>query len=137
MSATSAARRDRRRAGLWSLLRAIATGNDAIALQLLTTRPQLATATVDVGASREKAKAYYLDQIGHYVYAGDTALHVAAAAYHTRVARDLVAYGAKLDARNRRGATPLHYAADGAPGSEHWNPEAQAAMVDYLIGAGA
>jgi ankyrin repeat protein len=40
-------------------------------------------------------------------------------------------------ARNRRGAEPLHYAADGSPGSAYWDPEAQRDVVMYLIGAGA
>jgi hypothetical protein len=32
-----------------------------------------------------------------------------------------VAHGASVRARNRRGAEPLHYAADGNPGSAGWN----------------
>jgi ankyrin repeat protein len=49
----------------------------------------------------------------------------------------LVAAGADPSARNRRGAQPLHYAADGHPGSPNWNPERQAATVALLIEAGA
>jgi hypothetical protein len=33
------------------------------------------------GATRQAAQAHYLHAIAHYVYAGDTALHIAAAAY--------------------------------------------------------
>src|SRR5205814_1829037 len=40
-------------------------------------------------------------------------------------------------AMNRRGAQPLHYAADGIPGSDAWRPAAQAAVVAALIAAGA
>jgi ankyrin repeat protein len=73
----------------------------------------------------------------HYVYAGDTALHIAAAAYQRGIAEELVSKGADVRARNRRGAEPLHYAADGIPGSDAWDPDAQYAVVEFLIGAGA
>jgi len=49
----------------------------------------------------------------------------------------LIATGANVRARNRRGAEPLHYAVDGMPGSRTWNPPAQAATVARLIAAGA
>jgi ankyrin repeat protein len=49
----------------------------------------------------------------------------------------LIATGANVRARNRRGAEPLHYAVDGMPGSRTWNPPAQAATVARLIEAGA
>jgi hypothetical protein len=68
---------------------------------------------------------------------GDTALHIAAAAYQERIAIELIARGADVRAKNRRGAEPLHYAADGAPASPGWNPLAQAATVTSLIRAGA
>jgi ankyrin repeat protein len=45
----------------------------------------------------------------------------------------LVAHGATCRARNRRGAEPLHYAAD----ANHWDPLAQADTIDYLISVGA
>src|SRR5262249_30413480 len=78
-----------------------------------------------------------LDEIEHYMYAGDTALHVAAAAYQQQTVRKLIGAGADVRARNRHGAEPLHYAADGMPGSRAWNPRAQAATVACLIEAGA
>jgi ankyrin repeat protein len=40
-------------------------------------------------------------------------------------------------ARNRRGAQPLHYAADGMPGSGHLDPNAQRDTVITLLEAGA
>ena len=49
----------------------------------------------------------------------------------------LIATGANVRARNRRGAEPLHYAVDGRPGACRWNPPAQAATVARLIEAGA
>jgi ankyrin repeat protein len=88
--------------------------------------------------ARERAgEDEFLDAIAHHVYGGDTALHIAAAAYQGEVARALIAAGADVRARNRRGAEPLHYAADGGPGSRTWNPNAQAAVIAYLIDAGA
>ena len=69
------------------------------------------------GATRLDPRSYFFDAIGHYVYAGDTLLHVAAAAYDLAAAQALVSVGADVRARNRRGAEPLHYAADGVPGS--------------------
>jgi ankyrin repeat protein len=71
------------------------------------------------------------------VYVRDTVLHVAAAGYRADLARQLLRAGADVGAPNRRGAQPLHYAADGLPGSANWNPEAQVATVVCLIEAGA
>jgi ankyrin repeat protein len=71
------------------------------------------------------------------VYAGDTALNVAAAAHQRGTAESLIGRGANVRARNRRGAEPLHYAADGSPGSEYWDPVKQAELIAYLVAAGA
>src|SRR5438552_18885711 len=95
--------------------------------------PVLATTTSDAGASRQNPSAFFFADIAHYLYAGDTALHMAAAAFRRPVAELLVAYQADCRARNRRGAEPLHYAAD----ANHWNPSAQAEMIAYLLAAGA
>jgi Ankyrin repeats (many copies)/Ankyrin repeat len=119
------------------LLHAIAARDGDEAARLLQASPALATSSVATGATRQEATPYYLDAIGHYVYAGDTALHIAAAAYDASLVHTLLAMGAGVDARNRRGAEPLHYAADGSPGSDSWNPAAQAAVIAALIAAGA
>lgn len=124
-------------ATLTTLIRAIIGSDDAAASRLLAGSPALASARLAVGATRQAAKAHYLDAIGHYVYAGDTALHVAAAAYRHALVRTLLAMGADVRARNRRGAEPLHYAVDGVPGAPTWNPSAQAATVACLIEGGA
>ena len=58
---------------------------------------------------------------------------MAAAAFQRSTARLLVRKGAALDARNRRGAEPLHYAAD----ANVWNPTAQAGVITYLLSAAA
>jgi ankyrin repeat protein len=44
---------------------------------------------------------------------GDTALLIAAAAYHIGIVDELIARGADVRAKNRLGAEPLHYAVDG------------------------
>ena len=105
-------------------------------MRLLEQRPDLAGSSLGTGATRQEAKAYFLLPIRHHVYAGDTALHVAAAAHHRDLAEALVARGAAVRARNRRGAEPLHYAADGGP-SEERDSEEQRRVISYLIEAGA
>jgi hypothetical protein len=124
-------------AALMDLLRAIVARDATRASRLLATSPNLARNALGIGASRKGPTGYFFQEIKHYVYAGDTALHVAAAAYQLEIARRLIALGAQPGARNRRGAEPLHYAADGIPGSPTWNPEAQGEIVEYLIKAGA
>jgi ankyrin repeat protein len=122
---------------LKTLVRAIVTGDEDIVSRLLASSDSLASARVEEGATRQDAEAYFLDEISHYMYAGDTALHIAAAGYRLSIVRQLIALGAGVGASNRRGARPLHYAADGVPGSTTWNPDDQAATITYLIEAGA
>jgi len=50
---------------------------------------------------------------------------MAAAAFQRSTARLLVRKGAALDAKNRRGAAPLHYDAD----THWWNPMAQSETI--------
>ncbi len=128
---------DSQEAALQSLLRAIASGNRPLASRVIAESPALARLAVKVGATREAAEAYFFKEISHYAYAGDTALHIAAAAYQRDLAEELVSAGANISARNRRGAEPLHYAADGSPLSKFWDPDAQYAVVEFLIHAGA
>ena len=122
---------------LMTLFQKIAARDEATVIRALTAAPALATATLQEGASRAQAQAFFLDDIKRHVYAGDTALHLAAAVYLNQLARALLARGAQARAKNRRGAEPLHYAADGIPGSPWWGPEAQAATVATLLRAGA
>src|SRR4029077_220015 len=49
------------------------------------------------------------------------------------IAELLIAHGADCRAPNRRGAEPLHYAAD----ANRWEPKAQAEIIDYLLSVGA
>jgi hypothetical protein len=121
---------------LLELMRRIADGDGARARALLKASPNLAKESSTVGATRETSTEFFLTGVMHYVFAGDTALHVAAAGYALDVARALLKAGADPRARNRHGATPLHYAADGGPESDYWNPKAQAQMIQLLIDAG-
>lgn len=122
---------------LWKMVRAIVAGNVADVADLLGASPQLATACFQTGATRQAAKTYFLDEIGRYVYAGDTALHIAAASYQVEIIRQLMTAGADVHARNRFGDEPLHSAAVGSPGSSTWNPSAQVATITCLIQARA
>jgi hypothetical protein len=115
----------------------IVRGDSATAVKLLEASPLLARQSAARGATRQAAKQNFFDRILHYMYEGDTALHMAAAAYQTRIAEELIAKGADVRARNRRGAEPLHYAADGGPSLPSWNPSSQTKMIVGLLRAGA
>jgi hypothetical protein len=129
--------RDSDEAALLSLFDAIAAGDRSRITRTLDAAPGLATRPLRIGASRQDPDPYFLVPIHHYVYAGDTALHVAAAAHQRGVAESLVALGAPVRHRNRRGAEPLHYAADGRPGADGWDADAQREVIGSLIRAGA
>jgi len=124
-------------AELIRLIRLIAAGDQDESMRLIDRSPSLARTSMGTGATRQGSTDFFLRNIGHYVYAGDTALHIAAAAYNTDVAQRLLAQGAQVRARNRRGAEPLHYAVDANPNSPTWNPAAQQAVIELLIAAGA
>jgi Ankyrin repeats (3 copies)/Ankyrin repeat len=115
------------------LIRAIIRGETRVVSRMIAAEPALATAQAEGGATRQDASEWFFEEIGHYLYAGDTALHMAAAAFQRQVAELLVRHGAHCRARNRRGAEPLHYAAD----ANHWQPAAQKRLIEYLLAAGA
>lgn len=118
---------------LRTLARQIVSGDLHDVARALDLRPELATMAVHGGATRKTAGEWFIREIAHYIYAGDTALHVAAAAFRREAAELLVRRGADCRARNRRGAQPLHYAAD----ANRVSPDAQADTIAYLIAAGA
>ena len=122
---------------LMALIGAIVADDRARARQLLDASPALTRASLETGASRQEARDFWIAEIGHYVYRGDTALHVAAAAHRVPIVDELLQRGADVDARNRRGATALHYSTDAGPGSRTWNPHAIRDTITRLLEAGA
>src|SRR5262245_38661735 len=89
---------DRLEEQLMVILRASAVSDKPKVLQLLDRFPELAVQKAVIGASRQSARTYILPRISHYVYAGDTALHIAAAAYTTTIARILISKGGNVRA---------------------------------------
>jgi hypothetical protein len=80
----------------------------------------------------------YETKIVHRIYAGDTALHLAAAGHRVEIARLLLAAGADPNAiMNHRQSGPLHYAADGCPDKKAWNERNQLETIRCLLEAGA
>ena len=122
---------------LMALFRAIAAPDDIEVTRRLDGSHDLATCPIRVGASREDAETCFLPSIRHYVYSGDTALHIAAAAHRRELVESLVTRGADVRARNRRGAEPLHYAADGSPDAPLGVAVAQRDVITFLVRSGA
>jgi ankyrin repeat protein len=120
-----------------ALVQAIVSGEVVVARKMVRALPHLAKARAAYGATRQTAAEHFYKEILHYMYEGDTALHMAAAAYQEQMASELIDRGGDVRAKNRRGAEPIHYAADGVPGGPAWNPDAQAATIACLIAAGA
>src|SRR5262245_16677977 len=91
-----------------------------------------------LAARRIEAPKLYRSKIFHWIYVGDTALHLAAAGYRTEIIRLLLVAGANPNAAfNHRYSRPLHYAADGRPGGPAWNEQSQLKTIRSLIDAGA
>jgi hypothetical protein len=119
--------------GFMELVRAIVAGDARKAARLLAASPDLVHARAAIGATREAPESYFFEEIKHYLYGGDTALHMAAAGHNREICQHLIDRAADCSAKNRRGAEPLHYACD----ANTWKPAAQAATIDCLIRAGA
>ena len=91
-----------------------------------------------VSCRTRMSQDHLVETIPHWLYVGDTALHLAAAALRLDEARLLLRAGADPNAANRRGATPLHYACDPRPGSAIvWSRESQAELIRLLADRGA
>ena len=121
---------------LMLLVKAIVAGDSKKCAILLAEVPELATAVFEQGATRSSAKPYFIAELGRYIYAGDTALHIAAAAYEPVIVAQLISTGAEVRAANRFGYNPLHSAAAGSPNSPRWNPARQAMTIVALVKAG-
>jgi ankyrin repeat protein len=115
------------------LIRAVVRGEKDVVVRLLATHPELATAQATGGARRGHATEFFFEEIRHYLVSGDSALHMAAAAFQRPIAGLLMRSGADCRVRNRRGAEPLHYAAD----ANRWEPAAQRDTIAYLLTVGA
>src|SRR5258708_17330763 len=114
-----------------TLLRAILDDDRPRVEDLLKADGALVTRLID------EAKLYQ-SKIFHWIYVGDTALHLAAAGYRVEIVRRLLAAGADPNAaRNRRQSGPLHYAADGYVIGPAWDAERQLKTIRCLLDAGA
>ena len=99
--------------------------------------PLLAGAAIDVGATRETAKPFFLSEITHYVYGGDTALHVAAAAYRLRWCACCSPAASDPSRRNKRGARAAALRRRTGVPIDALEPKAQAKTIALLVKAGA
>ncbi len=113
------------------LAEAIIEDDRATAKALLKEDPAL-------GNRATVSEAWLELRIPHWLYAGDTALHIAAAGYRVEIAGMLLAAGADPGAaQNHRRSQPLHYAADGCLESPFWDAKRQVRMIELLLEAGA
>ena len=122
---------------LLELMHLIGRGETGAADRLLRVTPALARAELVGSPAKPTPADYFVAECHLQLYAGDTALHVAAASYAPPIIDRLLEAGADVRARNRRGAEPLHAATVGGPGSTNWAPDRQAGVIAQLVAAGA
>jgi len=79
---------------LQGVIQAIVFADVTTATGMLAASPNLARERAVYGAARHTAEDSFFDEILHYMYEGDSALHMAAAAYQKEIAIDLIAKGA-------------------------------------------
>jgi hypothetical protein len=114
-----------------ALLRAILDDDRATVEALLTADSSLV-------AGRVSEARYYDQKIFHWLYVGDTALHLAAAGYRLEIVRQLLASGSDPNASmNHRHSGPLHYAADGYISGLDFDPARQVETIECLLATGA
>ncbi|HKQ26759.1 MAG TPA: ankyrin repeat domain-containing protein [Burkholderiales bacterium] len=114
-----------------TLLAAIVDDDLTRVTELLAGNAALARRLVDEERLYERG-------IYHWIYVGDTALHLAAAGYRVKIVQLLIAAGADPNSvRNRRRSSPLHYAADGFLTGSAWDPGRQVTTLQTLLDAGA
>jgi ankyrin repeat protein len=112
------------------LVKAILFNDRSSVKELLAQNAALARA----GASKPRLES----SITHWIYAGDTALHVAAAGHRVEIGRSLLRAGADCRAVGKhRHSQPLHYAADGCLENPDWDARRQVRMIQLLLEAGA
>jgi Ankyrin repeats (many copies)/Ankyrin repeat len=114
-----------------AILAAILEDDRAKVKKLLDADDALAVRLVDEARLYESG-------ISHWIYVGDTALHLAAAGYRVEIVGLLLAAGADPNsAMNHRRSGPLHYAADGYLDSPSWDEKRQVKTIRCLLDAGA
>src|SRR6267142_5608532 len=113
------------------LLAAIIDDDRATVKELLTQDRSLAAALI-------KKPRLCQSKIFHWIYVGDTPLHLAAAGYRFEIIQLLLAAGADPNAAmNHRESGPLHYAADTCSSSPAWSAGKQVETIRCLLKAGA
>lgn len=118
---------------LKQLLRAIVDDDRDEVSKLLRAEPSLVRTPV------HEAKLYD-KKIFHWIYVGDTALHLAAAGYRVELVKSLIDAGAGADpnaSQNHRQSGPLHYAADRNGVGPAWDGKRQLSTIELLVKAGA
>src|SRR3954469_14257529 len=86
-----------------------------------------------LAATKRATRDVLADSIPHWLYVGDTPLHLAAAALQLASVEVILGANACPTAGNRRGATPLHYAFDPRPDSPGSGASAEQAAVIELL----
>ena len=113
------------------LLKAILEDNRAEVSALMRNDPILAILQI-------QEPRLYETGIVHWIYAGDTALHLAAAGHRVEIVRLLLTAGANPNsAKNHRQSSPFHYASDGFINRSDWNESHQVQTIHLLLDAGA
>lgn len=113
------------------MIAAIVDDDASAVKRLLDTDAGLATRLI-------RTPKLYDSDIFHWIYVGDTVLHLAAAGYRTVIVRLLLAFGADPNAaKNRRRSSPLHYAADGFIAGPAWDAKRQVETIRCLLHKGA
>lgn len=124
-------REDPEASKLEALIQAIVDDAPDCVACLIRSKPELA------GASMPRSMLYETG-IQHWIYRGDTPLHLAAAGHRDLIVTQLLGAGAVPNCRGpHRGTTPLHYAADGFITGDCWDARRQIATLRFLIEAGA
>jgi len=114
---------------LVELLAAIVADEDT-AVRVVRATPEIVQARI--------ADERLVEEIPHQLYAGDTALHLAAAALRPHIVGALIDAGADANAENRRGAIALHYACDARPrAGKTWSPSMQRSVIELLLDGGS
>lgn len=114
-----------------TLLQAVLNNDRARVEKLLKADPSLAKRPI-------KQAKLYESKIFHWMYVGDTVLHLAAAGYRVEIVRRLLAAGADPNAAgSHRRSGPLHYAADGFITGPEWDAKRQVKTIIGLLEGGA